>query len=53
MSPRVEPADGFLTDYYEHVSEDDVRYYTPPKRCWNVPATTELWPNGANRGGKP
>ncbi|NWL31771.1 NAD-glutamate dehydrogenase [Paenarthrobacter nitroguajacolicus] len=29
MSPRVEPADGFLTDYYEHVSEDDVRYYTP------------------------
>lgn len=29
MSRRIEPADGFLTDYYEHVSEDDVRNYTP------------------------
>ncbi len=28
MSPRMEPADGFLTDYYEHVSQDDVRNYT-------------------------
>jgi len=29
MSPRIEPADGFLTDYYEHVADDDVRSYTP------------------------
>ncbi|WP_115787127.1 NAD-glutamate dehydrogenase [Arthrobacter silvisoli] len=29
MSPRGEPADGFLTDYYEHVADDDVRSYTP------------------------
>ena len=29
MSPRIEPADGFLTDYYEHVADDDVRNYTP------------------------
>lgn len=29
MAPGNEPADGFLTDYYEHVSDDDVRNYTP------------------------
>ncbi|MEJ1115788.1 NAD-glutamate dehydrogenase [Paenarthrobacter sp. CCNWLY172] len=29
MSPSTEPADGFLTDYYQHVAEDDVRSYTP------------------------
>lgn len=29
MSSRIEPADVFLTDYYEHVSQDDVRNYTP------------------------
>jgi glutamate dehydrogenase len=28
MSPSAEP-DGFLTDYYEHVADDDVRNYTP------------------------
>ncbi len=28
MSPRIEPADGFLTDYYEHVADDDVRNYS-------------------------
>ncbi|MFJ4210760.1 NAD-glutamate dehydrogenase [Paenarthrobacter sp. NPDC089675] len=29
MSPGIEPADRFLTDYYEHVSDDDVRNYSP------------------------
>lgn len=29
MAPIMEPADGFLTDYYEHVTDDDVRSYTP------------------------
>lgn len=29
MAPSSEPADGFLTDYYEHVTDDDVRSYTP------------------------
>ncbi|MFJ6537332.1 NAD-glutamate dehydrogenase [Paenarthrobacter sp. NPDC091711] len=29
MSSASEPADAFLTDYYEHVAEDDVRNYTP------------------------
>ncbi len=29
MSSAIEPADAFLTDYYEHVAEDDVRNYTP------------------------
>ncbi|WP_426005559.1 NAD-glutamate dehydrogenase [Paenarthrobacter sp. NyZ202] len=29
MSPGIGPADDFLTDYYEHVSDDDVRNYTP------------------------
>ncbi|BCW52011.1 hypothetical protein StoSoilB13_43530 (plasmid) [Arthrobacter sp. StoSoilB13] len=29
MAPITEPADGFLTDYYEHVTDDDVRSYTP------------------------
>ncbi|MGO4146282.1 NAD-glutamate dehydrogenase [Paenarthrobacter sp. YAF11_1] len=29
MSPSIEAADGFLTDYYQHVAEDDVRSYTP------------------------
>ncbi|MCP1412078.1 NAD-glutamate dehydrogenase [Paenarthrobacter sp. A20] len=29
MSSSTEPADGFLTDYYEHVAEDDARNYTP------------------------
>ncbi|WP_043469681.1 NAD-glutamate dehydrogenase [Arthrobacter sp. Rue61a] len=29
MSPSMGPTDGFLTDYYEHVAEDDVRNYTP------------------------
>jgi glutamate dehydrogenase len=28
MSPSIEPADGFLTDYYEHVADDDVRNCT-------------------------
>ncbi|MFJ5956101.1 NAD-glutamate dehydrogenase [Paenarthrobacter sp. NPDC092416] len=28
MSPTIEPADGFLTDYYEHVADDDVRNCT-------------------------
>ncbi|MDI2034356.1 NAD-glutamate dehydrogenase [Paenarthrobacter nitroguajacolicus] len=29
MSPRIEAADEFLTDYYRHVADDDVRNYTP------------------------
>ncbi|MFC8040303.1 NAD-glutamate dehydrogenase [Paenarthrobacter sp. NPDC057355] len=29
MSPGIEPADDFLTDYYEHVADDDIRNYTP------------------------
>ena len=29
MGPAIEPADGFLTDYYEHVADDDARSYTP------------------------
>lgn len=29
MSPGIGPADDFLTDYYEHVSDDDVLNYPP------------------------
>ncbi|MFJ4028867.1 NAD-glutamate dehydrogenase [Paenarthrobacter sp. NPDC089989] len=29
MAPTLEPADGFLTDYYEHVADDDVLNYPP------------------------
>ncbi|MBT8160563.1 MULTISPECIES: NAD-glutamate dehydrogenase [Arthrobacter] len=28
MSPRIGSAEGFLTDYYEHVADDDVRSYS-------------------------